>query len=52
MEREPVGTLVIGLTPAADRAARQAASQLHLYRRTQNIARLVRERLRDMTRRK
>lgn len=52
MEREPVGTLVIGLTPAADRAARQAASQLHLYRRTQNIARLVRERLRNLTRRK
>jgi hypothetical protein len=52
MEREPVGTLVIGLTPAADRAARQAASQLHLYRRTQNIARLVRERLRNLTGRK
>jgi hypothetical protein len=51
-ERESIGTLVIGLTPAADRAARQAASQLHLYRRTQNLARLVRERLRDLTRRK
>ncbi len=51
-QREQVGTLVIGLTPAADRAARQAASQLHLYRRTQNLARLIRERLRDLTRRK
>jgi hypothetical protein len=48
-EREKIGTLVIGLTPKADRAARQAASQIHLYRRTQNIARLVRERLREMT---
>ncbi|MCX8281582.1 GNAT family N-acetyltransferase [Phyllobacterium sp. 0TCS1.6C] len=48
-EREKIGTLVIGLNPAADRAARKAASQLHLYRRTQNLARLVRERLRQMT---
>ncbi|MEK1889749.1 MAG: GNAT family N-acetyltransferase [Phyllobacterium sp.] len=51
-EREQVGTLVIGLNPGADRAARQAASQLHLYRRTQNLARVVRERIRDFTRRK
>ncbi|EJM99226.1 GNAT family N-acetyltransferase [Phyllobacterium sp. YR531] len=48
-EREKIGTLVIGLTPKADRATRQAASQIHLYRRTQNIARLVRERLRELT---
>ncbi|NTS32244.1 GNAT family N-acetyltransferase [Phyllobacterium sp. BT25] len=51
-ERELIGTLVIGLTPGADRAARQAASQLHLYRRTQNLARALRERIRDFTRRK
>lgn len=51
-ERELVGTLVIGLTPEADRAARQAASQLHLYRRTQNLARVVRERIRGFARRK
>ncbi|MGN7774284.1 type IV secretion system effector crotonyl transferase BspF [Phyllobacterium sp. 22552] len=48
-EREKIGTLVIGLTPQADRATRQAASQIHLYRRTQNIARLMRERLRNLT---
>ncbi|TIS15401.1 MAG: GNAT family N-acetyltransferase, partial [Mesorhizobium sp.] len=30
-ERKPMGTLVVGLTPDADRPARQAASQLHLY---------------------
>ncbi|MGH7004651.1 MAG: GNAT family N-acetyltransferase, partial [Alphaproteobacteria bacterium] len=47
-ERETIGTLVIGLSPAADRAARQAASQIHLYRRTQNMARLMRKRLRDL----
>jgi len=44
-ERRPVGTLVVGLTPAADRAARQAASQLHLYRETRNMARAVKLRL-------
>lgn len=38
--------------PGADRAMRQATSQLHLYRRTQNMARLMRDRLRDLTRRK
>lgn len=51
-EREQIGTLVIGLTPGADRKTRQAASQLHLYRRTQNLARVMRERLRDRARRK
>jgi CelD/BcsL family acetyltransferase involved in cellulose biosynthesis len=47
-ERRTVGTLVVGLTPDADRLARQAASQLHLYRETRNFARIVRERLRRM----
>jgi len=41
-ERVTMGTMVIGLTPTADRAARQAASQLHLYRETRNMARLLR----------
>jgi len=45
-ERRPVGTLVVGLTPGADRMARQAASQIHLHRETRNIARRVRQRLR------
>ncbi len=47
-ERRPVGTLVVGLTPDADRAARQAASQLHLYRETRNLARIWRERLKRL----
>jgi CelD/BcsL family acetyltransferase involved in cellulose biosynthesis len=44
-ERKPMGTLVIGLTPDADRLTRQAASQLHLYRETRNMARLLRNRM-------
>ena len=45
MEREPMATLAIGLRPGADRAARQAASQLDLYRRSQSVARTIRDRL-------
>ncbi|MCG7504595.1 GNAT family N-acetyltransferase [Mesorhizobium retamae] len=48
MERRPVGTFVIGLTPDADKATRQAASQLHLYRETRNFARLLRNRIRSL----
>ncbi|MBO6539634.1 MAG: GNAT family N-acetyltransferase [Rhizobiaceae bacterium] len=48
MERRKVGTLVIGLTPEADRAARQAASQLHMYRETRNFARILRNRVRNL----
>lgn len=51
-ERKRVGTLVVGLTPAADRQARQAAAQLHLYRETRNIARLVRKRVRNLLKRR
>lgn len=47
-ERRPFGTFVIGLTPDADRATRQAASQLHLYRETRNFARLLRNRVRSL----
>ena len=47
-ERRPVGTFVIGLTPDADRLARQAAAQLHLYRETRNMARIVRNRMRAL----
>jgi len=50
-ERKPFGTLVIGMTPAADRITRQAASQLHLYRETRNFARLVRNRVRKLFKR-
>ena len=44
-ERRPIGTLVIGMTPQADRVTRQAASQLNLYRETRNLARLLRQRV-------
>ena len=47
-ERRPIGTIVVGLTPDADRAARQAASQLHLYRETRNMARILRNRLKGL----
>ncbi len=50
-ERRAMGTLVIGLTAGADRAARQAASQLNLYTETRNMARLVRNRLHKLLRR-
>jgi hypothetical protein len=47
-ERRPIGSLVIGLTPDADRLARQAASQLHLYRETRNMARILRNRMKSL----
>lgn len=47
-ERKPIGTLVVGLTPEADRATRQAASQLHLYRETRNMARILRNRVKGL----
>lgn len=50
-ERKPIGTLVVGLTPEADHAARQAASQLHLYRETRNMARILRNRVKNLFRR-
>lgn len=51
-ERKPIGTLVIGMAPSADRITRQAASQLHLYRETRNFARLVRNRMRKLLKRR
>ncbi len=47
-ERRPMGTIVIGLTPDSDRLARQAASQLHLYRETRNMARILRNRMKSL----
>lgn len=47
-ERMKIGTLVVGLAPDSDRLTRQAASQLHLYRQTRNVARLVRNRVRSI----
>lgn len=44
-EREDMGTLVIGLNRNSDRDVRQAAAQLHLYRNTRNIARILRDKV-------
>lgn len=51
-ERKPIGTLVMGLAPASDRIVGQAASQLHLYRETRDFAKLVRQRVRGLLRRR
>lgn len=51
-ERKPMGTFVVGLTPDADRATRQAASQLHLYRQTRRLAAKLRDRMRGLLRRR
>ena len=50
-ERLQLGAFVVGLTPGADRLTRQAASQMHLYRQTRNMARIVRNRVRSMFKR-
>lgn len=47
-ERKPFGTIVVGLTPDADRATRQAASQLHLYRKTRKLAVKLRDGMRGL----
>jgi len=46
-ERETMGTLIIGLTPHADRDVRQAGSQLHLYQNTRSVAKMIREKIRS-----
>ena len=51
-KRETIETLVIGLNPSTDKLVRQAASQIHLYQRTRNLARIVRNRIRSFTERK
>jgi len=51
-ERCNMGTLVLGLTPSADRDIHQVAKQLHLNQNTRNIARIVRNKLRSFIRRK
>lgn len=45
MEREEMGTMIIGLSENADRDVRQVAAQLHLYRNTRNMARLLRQKI-------
>lgn len=44
-EREDMGTLVIGLQQNGDRDVRQAATQLHMYKSTRNIAKRLREKI-------
>jgi hypothetical protein len=44
-ERIEMGTLLIGLRPNSDRETRQAATQLHLYQNTRNVARMIREKI-------
>lgn len=51
-ERKPMGTLVVGLTSDADRLTRQAASQLHMYRQTRNLAVSLRDRMRRLIKRR
>lgn len=51
-EREEMGTMVVGLKPGNDRDVRQVARQLHLYRNTRNLARIVRNRMRAIARRR
>lgn len=51
-ERRPIGTLVMGLAPATDRIVGQAASQLHLYRGTRDFAKLLRNRVRGLLKRR
>ncbi|OHV82031.1 GNAT family N-acetyltransferase [Rhizobium sp. LCM 4573] len=48
-EREEMGSLVIGLTENGDRDVRQVATQLHLYRNTRNMARMLRQKILAMT---
>lgn len=50
-EREDMGTLVIGLQQNRDRDVRQVANQLHLYRNTRNMARMLRDKIRSLARR-
>lgn len=44
-EREEMGTLVIGLDRNLDREVRQVTTQLHLYRNTRNMARVLRDKI-------
>jgi len=50
-EREEMGTLIIGLTQKSDRDVRQVSSQVHIYRNTRSIARMLRQRIMSLGRR-
>lgn len=44
-EREEMGTVIIGLGRNSDRDVRQVAAQMHLYRNTRNLARILRDKI-------
>ncbi|NTF34598.1 GNAT family N-acetyltransferase [Rhizobium skierniewicense] len=44
-ESADMGTLVIGLGQNSDRDVRQVAAQVHMYRNTRNLAKVLRERI-------
>lgn len=50
-EKQQMGTLVIGLSQNSDRDVRQVSSQVHMYRNTRNLARMLRERILSLGRR-
>lgn len=49
-ETSQMGTLVIGLTQNSDRDVRQVAAQVHMYRNTRNLAKVLRERIMSLGR--
>lgn len=49
-ETAQMGTLVIGLAQNSDRDVRQVAAQVHMYRNTRNLARVLRERIMSLAR--
>lgn len=50
-ESTQMGTLVIGLAQNSDRDVRQVAAQVHMYRNTRNLAKVLRERIMSLGRR-
>ncbi|MFC6488269.1 GNAT family N-acetyltransferase [Nitratireductor sp. GCM10026969] len=51
-ERRSIATFVIGLTPGSEKAAHQAAGQIHFHRETRNMMRLLRNRVRRLVKRR
>ncbi len=45
-----MGTLVMGLSQNSDRDVRQVAAQVHMYRNTRNLAKMLRERIMSLGR--
>jgi hypothetical protein len=50
-EREPMGTLIVGLKPSSDREVRQVGTQLHLYQNTRSVAKKIRDKIMSLRRR-